>query len=286
MSNLFQKCRLIASNRAIRSAYVHWIRAKLTTGLPPVLKLGENVKIGGWISFFEYFSCVSHGAVPEAERLFLRSILCSRHHPCVAFDIGANLGMFTCLLAEMGAKHVHAFEPIPDTFCRFRNNVKANGYLEQCHLNCMAAGHGRELVTFHIREDSPATNRMAMPGKPPVCSSTSTQVVASIDLDGYCQSQGVEFIDFLKIDVEGMEPYVLQGAEKLLKERKIAVILIEICPVNLKSVGLSPADLYREFETYRYSPYVLNDNGRPGARLSLTEIEAMVLDNVVLLPDD
>ena len=142
-----------------------------------------------------------------------------------------------------------------------------------------------DLVTFRIQEASPATNRMAMASETRGSEASSTQVIAAIDLDGYCQSQGVEFIDFLKVDVEGMEPYVLQGARALLKERKIAAILIEICPANLRAVGLSPAQLYREFETARYSPHVLNNDGRPGAKLSLAEINATSLANVVLLPD-
>jgi hypothetical protein len=149
----------------------------------------------------------------------------------------------------------------------------------------MAVGLGRDLVTFRIQEASPATNRMAMASETRASEASSTQVIAAIDLDGYCQSQGVEFIDFLKVDVEGMEPYVLQGARALLKERKIAAILIEICPANLRAVGLSPAQLYREFETARYSPHVLNNDGRPGAKLSLAEINATSLANVVLLPD-
>jgi len=126
---------------------------------------------------------------------------------------------------------------------------------------------------------------MAVPGEQPEGKVTSTQVVAAIDLDEYCHSQKVAFIDFLKIDVEGMEPYVLQGARALLAERRIAAILIEICPGNLRAVGLSPAELYREFETARYSPFALNDDGKPGAKLSLPEIEAMSLTNVVLLPN-
>lgn len=60
--------------------------------------------------------------------------------------------------------------------------------------------------------------------------------------------------------------------------------LIEICPMNLRSVGLS-ADLYREFEIARYSPHVLNADGRSGAILSLADIEATSLANVILLPD-
>jgi hypothetical protein len=82
-----------------------------------------------------------------------------------------------------------------------------------------------------------------------------------------------------------MEPYVLQGASSLLKERRIAAVLIEICPMNLRNIGMSPADLYRQFESVRYSPYALNDDGRPGIKLLVTDIEAMSLANVVLLPD-
>lgn len=109
--------------------------------------------------------------------------------------------------------------------------------------------------------------------------------MAATSLDDYCAHQAIRSVDFVKLDVEGMEPYVLQGASGLLQERKIAAVLIEICPVNLRAVGLSPADLYREFQTARYSPYALGNDGTPGAKLSLSEIEAMSLANVVLLPN-
>jgi hypothetical protein len=141
------------------------------------------------------------------------------------------------------------------------------------------------VVTFHVQENSSETSHLAMNGDKPRSKATSTQLVAVIGLDEYCQSQGVEFIDFLKIDVEGMEPCVLQGAAALLRERKIAAILIEICPENLRRVGLSPARLCREFESARYSPHSLTAEGEPGEKLSLTQIEAVSLANVVLLPN-
>lgn len=203
----------------------------------------------------------------------------------VAIDIGANIGAFTCLLASTGAQ-VHAFEPIPDTFCRMKANVKINHLLGNCHLNCLAVGKNSDLVTFRVQDNSPATNRLDVSGQTAAGGEkVSNQTVASIDLDSYCRRAEIKKIEFCKIDVEGMEPLVLQGARQLMTEKRIAAILIEICPGNLRSVGLSPADLYREFEIARYSPYVLNDNGQPGAKLSLAEIEAMSLANVVLLPD-
>jgi FkbM family methyltransferase len=255
----------------------------LFSGKPPRISLPGGAHLGEWLTFSEFWSF--QNIIPEPEQLLVKRCLAKQSGGrATAFDIGANVGGFTCLIASLGHT-VHSFEPIPETFCRLKNNVKYNGLLDHAHLNRLAVGKEPGLVTFHIEDDSPATNRMAMPGEQLRGKATSIQVVAAIDLDGYCQSQGVEFIDFLKVDVEGMEPYVLQGAKTLLKEQKIAAILIEICPVNLRAVGLSPADLYREFEIARYSPHALNDNGQPGAKLSLAEIEAMSLANVVLLPD-
>jgi FkbM family methyltransferase len=267
----------------MQAAYARWLVAKLITGKPPLLTLEANVRIGGWISFSEYWSL--QGVLPRQEGLYIKRCLEGRQGRAMAFDVGANIGAFTCFLAEMGARQVHAFEPIPETFCRLKNNVKLNGLLDRAHLNCLAVGMEQGFVTFHIEESSPATNHMALPGRSSANSVTSSQLVALVSLDGYCNEQGIQGIDFLKVDVEGMEPYVLQGARALLRERRIAAILIEICPANLRAVGLSPAHLYREFEAVRYSPHVLNDDGRPGDKLAPADIEAMTLANVVLLPD-
>lgn len=281
--NLVSKIKTLASNPAMMSAYGRWVGSKVFTAQPPRLALPGGARLGEWVSFSEYWSFKD--IMPEPERLFVEHCLSGNSDgKATAFDIGANVGAFTCLMASLGHT-VHSFEPIPDTFCRLKNNVKLNGLLGRAHLNCLAVGKEQGLVTFHIEENSPATNRMAPPGESATNSATSIQLVAVTSLDVYCKTKGIQSIDLLKVDVEGMEPYVLQGAKALLKDRKIAAILIEICPVNLRAVGLSPADLYREFEAVRYSPYALKDDGRPGAKLSLAEIEAMSLANVVLLPD-
>ena len=265
------------------SAYARWIGSKLVSGNPPRLPLPGGASIGEWLSFSEYWSF--QNIVPKPERLFVeRCLPCKSGRSGTAIDIGANLGAFTCLTASMGYT-VHAFEPIPETFCRFKNNVKFSGLVNRTRLNCLAVGKEQGLVTFQVEVDSPATNRMAMPGESSLSATASTHTVAAVSLDGYCGAQGIEFVDFLKVDVEGMEPLVLQGANKLFRQRKIAAALIEICPVNLRAVGLSPATLYHEFEVVRYSPYALNDDGKPGPKLSLPEIEVMRLTNVALLPD-
>lgn len=278
--NLTSRILSVASNPAMLSAYARWVGFRLFSGKRPRLPLSGGSSIGEWLSFSEYWSF--QNILPEAERLFLER--CLTNKVGVAFDVGANVGVFTCLIASQGHT-VHSFEPVPETFCRLKNNVKFNGLLDRAYLNCVAVGKEQGMVSFCIHEDAAATNRLALPEEVRMRIPSSIQSVAVTSLDVYCRTQGIHSIDLLKVDVEGMEPYVLQGARAVLKERRVAAILIEICPVNLRSVGLSPADLYLEFEAARYFPYALNEDGGVGARLSLAQIESMSLANIVLLPD-
>lgn len=281
--NLVSKIKTITSHPGMLAAYARWMAATILLRRPPHLALHGGAYLGEWLSFSEYWSF--QNVMPETERLCVQRCLAGiTEGKAVAFDIGANVGAFTCLMASLGHT-VHAFEPIPETFCRLKNNVKYNGLLGRARLNCLAVGKEQGLVTFHTEEFGAATNRMMMPGTSAMGTATSTQLVAVTSLDDYCRSQNIGRIEFVKLDVEGMEPYVLQGAKTLLSERRIAAILIEICPVNLRAVELSPADLWREFEVARYFPYALNEDGSAGERLSLAQIEAMSLDNVLLLPD-
>ncbi len=278
--NFTSKARSVAANPAMLRAYARWIGAKLLKSEAPRIRLPGGASIGEWLSFSEYWGFQDIVSAPE--RLFIERCLAGKTG--TAFDIGANVGAFTCLFASLGCA-VHGFEPIPETFCRLKKNLQFNALLGHAHLNCLAVGKELGLVTFQVQEHSPATNRMAKPTEKPPGGAVNTQTVAAVSLDTYCAAQGVETVDFLKVDVEGMEPYVLQGASQLFSRRRIAAVLIEICPVNLCAVGLSTAALYQEFEAARYSPYALKDDGRPGAKLALRDLEAMSLANVALLPD-
>jgi FkbM family methyltransferase len=282
---LFQKIDLVLKNRHMQLAYTRWLWAKLTTGRPPLLDIGFNAKIGRWIKFSEFWSFQEQLA--DRERRFVTNCIKTRDNSdIIAFDVGANIGLFTCLLAAAGVNRIHAFEPVPETFCRLKANVLDNGVLDRCELNCLAVGKQAELVTFQVEANSPATNKLAPNGGGISNSSIrSLQHIAATSLDAYCSTFQIDCIDFLKVDVEGMEPLVLAGARRMFAEKRIKSVLIEICPGNLRAVGMSPADLYREIEIVRYSPYALNDDGTPGLKLPLAEIQAMTLANIVLLPD-
>lgn len=283
--NLTSKLATVASNPAMLSAYGKWLGSRILTGRNPRISLAESGKasLGEWISFSEYWGF--RDIVPVRERLFVERRLadCSDQNS-VAIDVGANIGAFTLLFASM-IRTVHAFEPIPETFCRLKKNLGYNGLLEHAHLNCLAIGKEQGVVRFTVQDDAPATNRMALSTGRAPGNQAYTRIIAAMSLDQYCEEQGIEQIALLKIDVEGMEPFVLAGARSLFEQRKIAAVLIEICPANLRSVGCTCADLYREFKAVGYSPYQLRDDGTPGVLLTLADIEATSVTNVALLPN-
>lgn len=283
--NLLTKALSVFSNPGMFSAYVRWVTTKILDGKLPRLFFpgGEGESIGEWLSFSEFWSF--QNLMPDSERCLIDQ--CLSEQPVengVTIDIGANIGVFTCYIAAKG-RTVHSFEPISETFSRLKSNVEFNDQHDAVKLNCLAVGEEEGLVAFDVQDDAPATNRMALPNEHSAANAADARMIPVVSLDTYCAEQGIERIAFLKIDVEGMEPFVIRGARNLLNQKKITVVLIEVCPVNLGSVGLSCADLYREIEEVHYSPYLLCDDGSPGERISIRDMEAMSLNNIVLLPD-
>jgi FkbM family methyltransferase len=174
---------------------------------------------------------------------------------------------------------------VPDTFVRLKKNVLANKLAERCSLNCLAVGSAFDLVTFKVEATSPGTNRIADSEERREQRALLLQKVATVSLDEYCRLGGIQQIDFLKIDVEGMEVLALEGGVGLFREKRVRGVLMEVCPRNLESAGFSPAALYSRIVDLGYQAFRLAPNGSPGQRLSAGNFQEMVSENVALLPN-
>jgi len=261
-------------------AFARWISSRIFGGSPRVhfRKLDGQISaasVGGWISFSEYWTFSD--LVPESEETLCLNSLARSKSGGLAMDVGANLGVFTCRIASLGYS-VHAFEPIPETFERLRLNVEFNGLTPHVHLNRSAVGAAAGMVSFEKLENSPAQNRIAITG------GEGTTEVPVICLDDYARDQNIEFIDFLKIDVEGMETGVIRGASRLLSEHLIATILIEVCPWNLLNAGTSPEELFCVIGESGYEPHRLFGTGEIGGVVTADEFGEIIFENLVLLP--
>lgn len=136
------------------------------------------------------------------------------------FDIGGFVGLMTLFFASR-AKHVYTFEPNPLSRDSILANLKLNGF-DNVTLRPVALGDKQGILTLVIDDlmsggasgDPEISNAL-------LSSATNARTIqaelTTVDreLEG-----GLPVPDFVKVDVEGMEYFVLQGMRSLLKTRK------------------------------------------------------------------
>lgn len=138
----------------------------------------------------------------------------------VLIDAGAHVGTFTgCALAYQPWLRVHAFEPIPEA-CEELSR-RFGGY-PGLRLNRLALGRCREERSFNVSRFSEASSFFA-PGEELLSHvyghdyATARSILVNVEtLDSYCTSQGIARIRLLKLDVQGSEIEVLEGAASML----------------------------------------------------------------------
>ena len=135
-------------------------------------------------------------------------------------DVGANIGYYMLLMAQLVGPTgwVHCFEPDPDNLAELRRNRTANG-LENVRVSAAAVGERDGITAFR-----PGLNgTVCAPG-------AAGLTVDVVRLDSAWEGA----LDFVKIDVEGYEGQVLQGALGLI-ERHRPTLFVEVHPWLLQA---------------------------------------------------
>ena len=174
----------------------------------------------------------------------------ARLRPGMAFvDLGANCGYFSLLAASSGAR-VHAFEPGARNLWLLRRNAALNGFDIDIHPHAVA---GREeLVAYDPIEGNGAISALG-DGFP----AEGQQVLRTVTLDG---ALGGRRVDAIKMDVEGAEGLVLDGAEAVLAHRP--TLFAELAPASLGAVsGTSAASFLERLERMGYRLAIVPKNG-------------------------
>lgn len=145
---------------------------------------------------------------------YIRSIL---PHNAIMLDIGANIGNHAIFLAEK-CQEIHCFEPNPKVADRLRRNVMYNHFEDRISVYEFGLGDRNEVLTFAENSDGnlgaskfirfgeevkPRQQIMKLEVK------CAAQAIDDLDLDR---------VDFIKIDVEGMEEAVLTSLALAIKK--------------------------------------------------------------------
>ena len=178
-------------------------------------------------------------------------------------DVGANVGLLSLFVAKRlrGDGRVVAFEPNPDAARRFRYNL--DGF-EQVELRQRGVGARRERAAFLVGSNTAEGGIMKEPGGE---ASFEVEVDALDDVFD-------ETIDFLKVDVEGHELEVLEGAERLMASGRVRALVLETAylpdrsafleilgrhgfrPFDIRGEGLVPIDTPEAIghDTFAFGP--------------------------------
>lgn len=177
----------------------------------------------------------------------------------VFIDVGANTGLFSLLCARrFSSVNIHAFEPVPLNASLFESSIHLNGF-ENITLNRSCVGNTEGEIELSLASDS-AYSSMIATGRKPVVRRLRTP---TITLDSYASRAGLGRIDILKVDVEGAEKLVLEGARGLLSDERTRprLLLVELFDQNLQPFGTSIGEIVDLLAALGYRGYVL-DKGR------------------------
>jgi FkbM family methyltransferase len=131
----------------------------------------------------------------------------------VCYDLGASIGYMTLLMARK-AKHVYAFEPAPHAIAELQRHLAANGMQNVTIVPSPVSG-GVRTVRFCLTDAAYGSGINETETRWPVLQLETTT------LDLFARDHPIP--DFLKIDVEGEEGAVLEGAHEMLSHRKTSI---------------------------------------------------------------
>lgn len=168
---------------------------------------------------------------PDASRWLIGGM---RRGSCFV-DVGAHVGYYSVLASKAVCYEgkIHAFEPDPLNFDLLQRNIALNGLKNVQAHNAAVSNHcGRE--TLFKSGKNTGDHRIVADGE------RTTIGVDCVKLDTVLAGQQ---IDTIKIDTQGAECHVLEGARKLMAKPHPMRVLIELWPYGLKQMGRSAAEL-------------------------------------------
>lgn len=152
-------------------------------------------------------------------------------------DVGANYGYYSCLWAAAKDKNrVIAFEASPKNFSALQLNLQRNKITEQVDLHKMAVGKEAGSMPFTLSSDEQSGWGGLL-----IQNQDGAIEVPVVSLDNFLKDN-YQQIDVLKIDTEGADTWVLQGAENLLRSRKISRIFFEENIFRMSNLGIKSGE--------------------------------------------
>jgi FkbM family methyltransferase len=175
----------------------------------------------------------------------------------VVIDVGAQIGLMAKLFADLVGENgrVYAFEPTPKTFTVLKKTISLNKQERIIKPIEAAISEKKGKASFSIsNQDIDAANSLSDTNRQHQTHMISVDVLS---LDEFVAEEAVSKVDFIKIDAEGAEYFVLKGARTILKEYR-PIINLALHPKSMMALNSTLKQVYDFIMEENYAIYSNN----------------------------
>ncbi len=210
----------------------------------------------------------------------LRSLIKKTLNPGDHFlDIGSNIGYFSCLARSIVGPtgKVSVLEANPSMATQVMENLELNGWTDSVDIHEIAAWNKEDTLTFNLAP----IGKSGMGSVRDLSEINKSIEVEALPLDKIFSNENKK-ISAIKIDVEGAETQVIDGAKKVLQRDK-PVIFIELSDQYLKQLGSSAEQLLGKL--IKGLDYKIHKYDNSGNISPFNPADSNFQENLVCYPD-
>lgn len=186
-------------------------------------------------------------------------------------DVGANIGAYTILASKVVKSNSIAFEPLPATAEKLKDQIQINRINAAVDIRNMGVGDKEGSLFFTNNNDT--VNKVSLAGE---VENTTMVKVSTLDNELAKDNQY-----FFKIDVEGFEYNVIEGATAILSNNNVSAIIIELNGSG-EEFGHSNEDIHKKLLSFGFFAVAYEPQTR-----NLTELKSYNLNggNTIYVKD-
>lgn len=169
----------------------------------------------------------------------------------VLLDVGAHTGCYTLLAKHISNLIVRAFEPVRDTVKVLQENIRLNELEDRVFVYPVGVSNYLGEGILHAIRSPQGSGISMVDGIPAHHKDVISQFVNVVSIDDICKQTSL-IPTFIKIDTEGGEKFVIQGAQETIEKYR-PFIICEYSSENTGQYGYMPNEIIKLLEDLGYS---------------------------------
>jgi FkbM family methyltransferase len=171
-------------------------------------------------------------------------------------DVGANIGFYSLLVTTESDKSIHiiAIEPDSENLCCLKKTLDENKFMDNITVLPVAIGERQKTAYLNKCLSGNSGNSLVTTSKHGFIQNQEKVKVDTLD-NIYSKNRSLLKKSFVKIDVEGYEAKVLEGAFKWLSQENAPIIMFEAWPKSKKNNVNNHVTLSNTLNKFNYEIY-------------------------------